>query len=82
MKGVLPLCANAWLENSCSASGMLSWKVQCPDMEPSYYHLFPAIEDRLRKFQSHDDMKTGVAWWLQLQNTNFCEQGMKSCFMI
>lgn len=69
MKGVLPVCADAWLENSCSVSGGLSWNVQCPDLEPSYYHLSPAIEDHLHKFQSHDDVMTGVAWWLQLQDT-------------
>jgi len=28
MKGVLPLCDNAWLENFCSAAGGLSWNGQ------------------------------------------------------
>jgi hypothetical protein len=49
-----------------------------PNLEPSNYHLFPVVKDHLgsHKFQIDDDMTTGVQW-LQLRDTNFCQQGMK-----
>lgn len=46
-----------------------------PDLEPGYYHLFPAVENHLSKFQSYDDMKTGVAWWAAIAGHTLLSTG-------